>query len=477
MKTNKKIIPFVLLLANAVIKGLFLANNSVGGDEPFSIFHAQMDVASIIRLLSAGNNPPLYELLLHYWIELWGISAFSVRFLSLIFSCITVVYIYKIGIEFLNQRIGIYAAVIFIFSNYHIAFAHEARVYALLGMLSTMSMYYFLEMASPRNTQWNLVKLIAVNTLLIYSHYFGFFILITQFLFVITQRDLFQQLRKKIFIIAGFLLLFYSPNIFIFISQFWKSSVAGTWVAPPNGIKSIFGMLRYFSNQPMVTVVAILVCTTSGMKYLLNRKTMEFPFNLIVFWFVFIFLFMFAVSYTIPMFIDRYMMLASIAFCLMLSIFADSLIVTPKLKLIVPIFVCALFAATVKPNISNNRSVKETVDKVKELKKENSLVIICTDHFLLNFVYYYDIHLFKKYNTNNPVYANIDSTLKAENIFTITNIDAIDYRNREHIIYLDAAADFDYPNNNILNILNQEYRLKNKYFFYQIFNVYEFEIK
>ncbi len=40
---------------------------------------------------------------------------------------------------------------------------------------------------------------------------------------------------------------------------------------------------------------------------------------------------------------------------------------------------------------------------------------------------------------------------------------------------MDAAAQFSFPENNIMNMLEKEYKLKNTYKYYEIFNVYEFD--
>ncbi len=86
------ILPVLSMLLNLIIKGLYITNDALAHDEPFSVYYSQFDIINIIKELSKGNNPPLYEIFLHFWISFFGISELSVRFLSLISAIITVFY-------------------------------------------------------------------------------------------------------------------------------------------------------------------------------------------------------------------------------------------------------------------------------------------------------------------------------------------------------------------------------------------------
>lgn len=471
----------ILFAVNFIVKGIFLSSNSLGGDEPFSVYHAQMDILSIIKFLSEGNNPPLYEIILHYWIKFWGVSELSVRFPSLVFSSFTVIFIYKIGAKYLNNRVALYSSILFICSNYQILFAQQARVYSLLGLLSAMSMHYFLallnqpviEKSEKKYLNKYVINIIIINTLIIYSHYFGFFILITQFLIVVSNKKLRTNHCRTFVLALAIIALLYTPNVYIILNRFLVSSIHGTWVKPPNGIDSVYNMFRSLSNAPVVTISALLILTTSLIKLKITKEMSSINTRVIVFWFLFIFFFMFGISYFIPMFSERYIMPAAIAFYLTLGISLDYLIEIKKYKYIIPSVVIVLFASTTEPNISNKRNVRETVDKIKTLKDEETLVIICPANFILNFTYYYDLKVFKEQRINYN-YSNIHHSMRNKNIYAINNIQDLDFKKWKHIIYLDAGANFTKPNNGIVEALELNYTVKSTYNFYEIFNVSEY---
>jgi mannosyltransferase len=493
-KYEQTIIVIFLVLINFIIKGVYLSSNSLAGDEPFSVYYAQMNIGSIINILSEGNNPPLYEIILHFWIQIFGISEFSVRMPSLIFSCLTVFFIYKIGVKFINSRVAFYASVIFIFSNYQIYFAHEARVYALLGLLTAISMYVFLGIIYDDNINSKSVNnhksndkaitkfiiLAGVNTLIIYSHYFGFFVLMVQVLFFMFHLQFLFKNWKKIILYLGIIILLYSPNILVLFNRFHESS-GDTWVQPPRGLESVYNMLWNFSNTPVVTVCIITLLIISIVKHIVNYKkeVKKIYTGFIIFWFGFIFIFMFGISYWIPMFMDRYLMPASIAFPLLVGIGADYSIQKSKYKFIIPIAVILLYVVTVRPNNSNKREVKEMILKIKELKTSNTIVYFCPDWFKMNFVYYYNVNYFKAHD-DDSMGNRINQYLQLENIYPISNYNQIDtklIKSADKFIYLDAAADFHSPNNNIRKKLELSYKLKSEYKFHEIFNVYEYELK
>jgi mannosyltransferase len=473
-----KITPLLLIILNLILKIIFIESNSIGGDEPFSIYHAQLNVSSIIEHLRNGNNPPLYEIILHFWINLFGISEFSVRFPSFIFSVLTVLYIYKIGKNYFSYQIALISSLLFSFSNYHIAFAHEARVYSLFALLTTMSMYFFLVICNKQKNFKYFLILLSINITLLYSHYLGFYVIAIQTISVAFIKDNRGKLFSKYLVYLLSLLLLYIPNLRNLIMLFLFSSKNGTWVKSPNGVEGIYNMLWQFSNKPLTTVIAIGILLLSIVKFITKKdlKNLTSSNKIILIWFLFPFLFMFVISYWIPMFLDRYLIFVSISFYLILSISSVYILSQSKYKLILPGILVLLFIFTFNPNIDNKRHVRETVEKVRELKDPKTKVLICPQYFIYNFAYYYSAEIFKGINFQDPYY-QISKNLLKENIYTINNINEVNLDNCNKVVFVDAAAQFSFPENNILNRLKKEYKLKNTHKYYEIFNVYEFDKK
>jgi hypothetical protein len=473
----KVIVPVLLFVICFVIRLIYLTTQDICIDEPFSIYHAQGSISDIIKYLEPTNNPPLFELVLHFWIKLFGISAFSVRFLPMIFGALAVVFIYKIGVRYFSFWIGVGAALLYSFSSHAIYYAHDCRVYTLFLLLSAASVYYASKIISDNFTRLDLIWLGLINVLLVYAHYFGFIIW-----FVEVVGILFFALKhwKTVFVLFASAIILYLPQLFNLVNQFLFSARSGTWVEEPNGIESIYNMLWLFSNMPVVAVFCLIIILGSIIQFFVLKKN-EIKDNTLVKRFIYLCFFlpfglMFLVSYKIPVYNGRYLFFILPFYFLCISIMAYSFFENNKFKYTLLIVSVLLFITTVQFNPDKKREAKAVVEYVKQNKNPGDLVLICTHEFLTNFAYYYNTDIFKVIGEDE--YSAIETELKKENIYPIRNINEVGKEvisSVKRIIYVDVSADFSNPGNNVLSALRIDFKEQSKKHFEEIFNVYTFE--
>jgi uncharacterized membrane protein len=499
------------------MKVRYVSYPSLARDEPFSVYSAQFSVSRIISELSQGNNPPLYELFLHYWIKFFGISEFAVRLPSVIFSSITVYFIYKICQKFFSTKAAILAAVLFTFSNYEMYFAHEARVYSLFMLLTVISMFLYLSLLKANQSRGYAVALVIVNILLLYSHFFSWFVIFVQ---IVLAAVVNWKSRERLIRFAkyyGVILIFYIPYFGVLWERFFDSS-GGTWVAPVEDLRPLhtfWGILtndthigylitlfigwlvlqKYISESFKNNVVKLVLVALSTF-FLLMSSSIRIPFfqfendfsspfitaafllfftalfiycvfnqrhtmngKVLLMWLVFPILLMYIASFSIPMFVDRYLIYVTPAFYIVMAIAVSKL--SPKYFMSISLLLAATMIFSFKMTSNNERDVKRVVETVKKMKSNtNSGVFICPDYFGTGFSYYYNRGYFADSKSNIPQKDLIDN-LENDSIFLVSSsreVDSIckgyDFRN---IIYVDAAADFSYPENKIKGYLTNEF--------------------
>ncbi|MEY4897152.1 MAG: hypothetical protein RL525_545, partial [Bacteroidota bacterium] len=257
---------------------------SLTSDECFSIYHAQMSPRLIYQHLSTGNNPPLHEWILHYWMLWFGDSPFAVRFLSLIFSSLTTALIFVLGTQIsaarsdenaANSNIGMIAAILFLSSNYSTFLAHEARTYNLtlfLGVLSTIAFIGALK--SGKIKHFLIYGLI--GGLLCLSHFFGIWILLAQGSFwLLWNKESRPALKSMIWAALGFGIAFgwYIPNLWY---RFVDSASQGTWVNPAPWDAPYLTLWKYL-NTPVATILAMILLVYAVVKLVAHQPSTDKP--------------------------------------------------------------------------------------------------------------------------------------------------------------------------------------------------------
>ena len=182
-----------MLLVLIILLGLGLRlygldAQSLWYDEGFSVYLARMDLGEITLRTAADIQPPLYYYLLHGWITLFGDSEQALRGLSALFGALTIPLMYAVAGQLFRSRLaGLLAALLVALSPLHIWYGQEARMYTLLTFLCLLSSYLLLLVVDAEK-KWPIVLLWAaytlVNIVALYTHYFAFFVLAGQAVYV-----------------------------------------------------------------------------------------------------------------------------------------------------------------------------------------------------------------------------------------------------------------------------------------------------
>ena len=150
MKINEdseldELAPWLVLIITLVGGGLrilLLPKNGMWLDETFSVWLASQGVADMLHWVARiDQHPPLYYLLLHFWVTINGAAPYYVRLLSAVFGAATIPVIYLIGKRISGTVVGLAAAALLAFSPFNIYFAQETRMYTLLMFNAAVAIY------------------------------------------------------------------------------------------------------------------------------------------------------------------------------------------------------------------------------------------------------------------------------------------------------------------------------------------------
>ncbi len=146
----EELAPWFVIIITLIGFGLrvfLLANKGLWLDETLSIWVSSHSVVEMLQWIAKiDQHPPLYYLLLHYWIAINGNTPYDVRLLSALFSAGTIPIIYLIGKRISGVAMGLAAAVLLALSPFNIRYAQETRMYTLLTFNAAVAIYALLRL-------------------------------------------------------------------------------------------------------------------------------------------------------------------------------------------------------------------------------------------------------------------------------------------------------------------------------------------
>ncbi len=151
----------LITVAGGWLRVYLLGSKGMWLDETFSVWVANHSVADMLQwIVKIDQHPPLYYLVLHYWIALTGDAPYHARLLSALFGAATIPVIYLIGKRLSGAVVGLAAAVFLAFSLFNIYYAQETRMYTFLTFNAAVAIYALVRLltdarsASPIGSQF-----------------------------------------------------------------------------------------------------------------------------------------------------------------------------------------------------------------------------------------------------------------------------------------------------------------------------------
>ncbi|MBA3711826.1 MAG: glycosyltransferase family 39 protein [Pyrinomonadaceae bacterium] len=158
-------------------------------DEIFSIHAARHGWGELLNFVALDIiHPPLFYLLLKIWIAVGGESLVWLRLFPALAAIAAVVPFVLLCRELRLKATETNLALLLMAVNgYLIKYAQEVRMYSLLLLLALGSLWLFARFVNSLDddgSKKKLIALFAVNLLLVYTHYFGWMLVVTEFVFL-----------------------------------------------------------------------------------------------------------------------------------------------------------------------------------------------------------------------------------------------------------------------------------------------------
>lgn len=317
-----------VLLLGLVLRLVGVQGRSLQYDDTFSIFLSERSISEILRGTAADTMPPLYYLILHFWI---GVSreVWFVRLLSVLLTLLAICLLYRLGERWLGREAAGWAALLAACSPLLIYHGQDVRMYALLvaGQLGYLWFFTQIWFSSGRgaSSRWNWPGIILCGAASMYTHNIAVFALAVPNLFLLVRRE--WRLLGRLFAAQFGIGLLALPWLFMIPGQIAK--VQKAWTLPPPGVVEILQAIVMFTANLPLPVPLLALALLFSLQILvilvieLRRSWKEAPDRRPAIMFLLILLLLppgllFAASYAMkPVFVPRAFLVASLAYDLL----------------------------------------------------------------------------------------------------------------------------------------------------------------
>jgi len=290
-------------------------------DETFS---ADISHRSFFHLLQSfreiSTNMALYHVLLHFWMK-FGDSEYVLRSMSVLFSAATVPFIYALGSRLFGRNVGLIAAWLLAINAFHIHYAQEARAYALVVFLATVSTYVLVRnLQEPASASWTLYGVLL--PVMIGTHILSLLIVVAHGAAILCLPPGTIPWKGLARSAAWFVCL----SLPMAVLDLMVKADPLNWVPKTDASVVLVYLVLTAGNRGTLLLVldaiaiGLLIFVAGRAAWRHGRTRENWGYLLVLFWFFLPFVIALSVSVVRPMFVPRYLLFCMPAFLLAVSV-------------------------------------------------------------------------------------------------------------------------------------------------------------
>lgn len=248
----------VIIVAAAVLRFWKLDQVPFMHDEFSALFRTSFD--NLRDLFTKGiivdPHPAGVQFFLYFWVKLFGWNEFWVKLPFVLVGIGSIFLLYKIGRQWFNSKVGLFAAGFFAISQFTIFYSQVARPYAPGLFFVLLQTYFWYKIVfEPRKPAIGTYIWFAVASwLAALMHSFS---TAQAGLVFLTGLFFLPKERRKAYWLSGLgAVLLYSPNIPIFYQQLIVSGSIGGWLGKPSS-GFLWDFIQYTMNYSTLFMFCI----------------------------------------------------------------------------------------------------------------------------------------------------------------------------------------------------------------------------
>jgi hypothetical protein len=244
----------VVLLVGFAVFVHGVGNLILWADEAWTVYASNPDIplAETYQRVVHDIHPPMFFLELHLWREFTGSTVFEMRYFSILLFMLTLAALYRLGSELFSPAAGILAGGFVALSDLERIFAQEVRHYSQQQLVTVLVMFFYWRFWQ-RPSRRRGVLLAVSGAALLWSYYWGGFVLLGLGCHVLLTRPKAWRSFALVFGAMGILFLAWIPSLY------------NQYVGLDNGLQ--YALKNNWGSA--VTLARQLMGTPSGMWLLL----------------------------------------------------------------------------------------------------------------------------------------------------------------------------------------------------------------